>query len=104
MMDNSRIEIEPSSKIAEWLLYLKELGTNERLPWDIIYEIIFCDDVIGVIRKRFQDFTWSDPDSSYSDDVCSFIDAFVEYDNDIDRSLDQYGFNLFCERSEKHEK
>ena len=73
--------------------YLKELedkaweGSNHDVNnndvWGKLFDKVFSDEISSNIYRDFPDFTWIDLDTSYQEDVCRFIDAFIDY-ADID--------------------
>lgn len=88
---NSKIRTESPQKIAEWLQWLVKCAYNNKISWHDTYNIVFSDDVSKVIFERFDDFDYYDPDADYSDDVCAFVNSFVEYANDMN---DKQGFTF----------
>lgn len=110
MTQLNSIETAPIADIANYLEYLKETAGNacgwktddedlygcvdERAweTWKGLYEKVFSAEISGAIQKRFSDFSWSDPDATYHDDVCAFINAFVEYSK---RFRDDRGEELY---------
>ena len=47
--------------------------------WDDLYHRVFSDEVSMTIFRMFPDFDYYDPDTSYYEDVVSFINAFDKY-------------------------
>lgn len=56
---------------------------NERIigekAWSEVYGLVFSDAVSRVIYGRFPDFDPYIPDSSYEEDVVSFVQSFETY-------------------------
>ena len=44
--------------------------------WEALYDFVFSDRISGRICEILPSFTWYDPDTTYQEDVCAFIDAF----------------------------
>lgn len=52
---------------------------DEWQVWRNLYHFIFSDNISKKIYKRFPEFEYSDPDSSYYRDISAFINAFGEF-------------------------
>lgn len=91
------IEDASARQIAEYLNNLKDVARqNSRYDedsgvWAQLYDVVFSENVSKKIFKRFK-FDYYDPDTSYREDVCAFIDAFNEYAESIS---DEEGMPLF---------
>lgn len=109
MTQLNSIATAPIADIANYLKYLKEkagehCGYKSDVPgdsnysevaydtWRNLYDTVFSEQVSHAICKRFTNFDWYDPDTSYKEDVCAFIDAFIEY---ADNLTDNNGDPLF---------
>lgn len=86
------IETASVKEIAEYLDYLYNTTCNKDIIkygngleiyhsniWEKLYNKVFSDEISKAICKRFPDFDWYDPDTSYYRDVIAFIDAFKDY-------------------------
>ena len=51
--------------------------------WENIYDIIFGDEVSGVVVDAIPNFDWFNPDTTYKEDVLAFIQAFLNIATDI---------------------
>ena len=51
--------------------------------WENVYDIIFGDKVCVVVVDSIPNFDWFNPDTTYKEDVLSFIQAFIEIAKDI---------------------
>ncbi len=47
--------------------------------WENLYDKVFSEEISRQIFEEFPDFHYYDPDTTYQEDVCAFIDAFCEY-------------------------
>jgi hypothetical protein len=52
-----------------------ELECSEE-AWEALYHFVFSDRVSNKIYEILPNFEWYDPDATYREDVCAFIDAF----------------------------
>lgn len=52
--------------------------------WRPVYDIIFSEDVSGVIYTILRDFDPYIPDTTYQEDVCSFWMAFKQVFNNLE--------------------
>lgn len=68
-------------EIAYMLKGLKDQAweENDEGSWEVLYDKVFSEEIAGEIRKEFPDFGWYDPDTTYQEDVCAYINAFCEY-------------------------
>ena len=44
--------------------------------WETLYNFVFSDRISRKICEILPSFEWFDPDTTYQEDVCAFIDAF----------------------------
>lgn len=44
--------------------------------WEALYNFVFSDGISRKICEILPNFVWYDPDTTYQEDVCAFIDAF----------------------------
>lgn len=44
--------------------------------WEALYHFVFSDRVSHKICEILPSFEWYDPDATYQEDVCTFINAF----------------------------
>lgn len=44
--------------------------------WEALYNFVFSDRISLRICEILPGFEWFDPDTTYQEDVCAFIDAF----------------------------
>lgn len=65
------MEQDKTQKIYETA---KLIFTNERLTWEEKFAFIFSDNISKQVH-----FDYYDPDTSYEEDVISFMDGFDEY-------------------------
>lgn len=47
--------------------------------WENLYDKVFSEEISRRIFEEFPDFHYYDPDTTYQEDACAFIDAFCEY-------------------------
>jgi len=86
------IETSSAQEIAEYLEYLYNIARDKAFEnhhdyskmfddnaWQQLYDKVFSDEISRAICKKFPNFDWYDPDTSYYDDVCAFIEAFKKY-------------------------
>lgn len=66
----------------------------EHDAWKILYDWVFSDEISQKIFKKFPDFVYSDPDTTYYEDVEAFVSAFREYANE--KHNEQTWSLLFC--------
>ena len=45
--------------------------------WERLYHFVFSDKISRVVYNIIPDFDWYDPDTTYQEDVCAFIGAFL---------------------------
>ena len=45
--------------------------------WERLYNFVFSDKISRVVYSIIPDFNWYDPDTTYQEDVCAFIGAFL---------------------------
>lgn len=83
-----KIEDASPKQIAEYLNHLKEVAeknsswNEDAGVWRELYDVVFSVNVSQKIFDRFR-FEYYDPDTSYREDVCAFINAFNEYAQSI---------------------
>ena len=90
------IETSSAQEIAEYLEYLYNIARDKALEnhptyskmyddnaWEKLYHKVFSEEISRVIYKRFPNFDWYDPDTSYYEDVNAFIEAFKNYAKNI---------------------
>lgn len=65
--------------IAYIIKDIKNQARREEATWEEVYDKIFSEKISQQIFEEFPDFHYSDPDTSYQEDVCAFVDAFCEY-------------------------
>ena len=72
--------------IAHYLKNLEDVAWKESNHdpdnievWGELYNKVFSDKIAQNIYKSFPDFSWLDLDTSYQEDVCHFIDGFIDY-------------------------
>ena len=65
--------------IAYIIKDIKNQAWREEATWEEVYDKIFSEEISQQIFEEFPDFHYSDPDTSYQEDVCTFVDAFCEY-------------------------
>ena len=86
------IETSSAQEIAEYLEYLYNIARDKALEnhpnyikiyddevWEKLYHKVFSEEISRVIYKKFPNFDWYDPDTSYYEDVNAFIEAFKNY-------------------------
>ena len=86
------IETSSAQEIAEYLEYLYNIARDKALEnhpnyikiyddevWEKLYHKVFSEEISRVIYKKFLNFDWYDPDTSYYEDVNAFIEAFKNY-------------------------
>ena len=91
------IETSSAQEIAEYLDYLYNIARNKDIIkysngveihdsniWENLYDKVFSDEIFKAICKKFPNFDWYDPDTSYYEDVKAFIEAFKNYAKNID--------------------
>ena len=93
-MENNKVSLETASPlvISEYLQSLLdkayEIESNdpnkddcnyENPVWVRLFNTVFSDEICGIIYKRFPDFKAYIPDTTYGEDVCSFIEEFKNY-------------------------
>ena len=66
-------------EIAYIIKDIKNQAWREEATWEEVYDKIFSEKISQQIFEEFPDFHYSDPDTSYQEDVCAFVDAFCEY-------------------------
>ena len=66
-------------EIAYIIKDIKNQAWREEATWQEVYDKIFSEKISQQIFEEFPDFHYSDPDTSYQEDVCAFVDAFCEY-------------------------
>lgn len=83
------IETSSPNEIAHYLKSLKDIAYNKACAdssvknssdssvWEKLYNFVFSEEISHVIVRRFN-FSWYDPDTTYYEDVTSFIDQFCE--------------------------
>ncbi len=54
-------------------------GDTDSEVWEELYDKVFSEEISRQIYEEFQDFSYYDPDTTYHEDVCAFINAFCEY-------------------------
>ncbi len=54
-------------------------GDINNKVWEELYDKVFSKEISRQIFNDFPDFNYSDPDTTYQEDVCAFITAFCEY-------------------------
>ena len=82
------IETSSAQEIAEYLQYLYNIARDKALEnhptyskmyddnaWEKLYHKVFSEEISRVIYKRFPNFDWFDPYTSYYEDVNTFIEA-----------------------------
>lgn len=78
------IKSAPAKRIAEYLNHLYDLayeksnGDDDEI-WTSLFNAVFRPEVSGVIYEKYPDFNPYIPDTSYQEDVCSFIFEFDRY-------------------------
>ena len=90
------IETASAQEIAEYLEYLYNIVRDKAfeshhdyskifddIAWQKLYNKVFSDEISRAICKRFPNFDWYDPDTSYYEDVNAFIEAFENYAKNI---------------------
>lgn len=65
--------IESRVDTATW--YITPEWTDD--DWKRLYSFVFSDRISGVVYSIIPDFDWYDPDTTYQEDVCAFIGAFL---------------------------
>lgn len=93
-MKNNKVSLENASPlvISKYLESLLdkayEIESNdpnkndsnyENPVWMRLFNTVFSDEICGIIYKRFPDFKPYIPDTTYGEDVCSFIEEFKNY-------------------------
>ena len=86
------IETSSAQEIAEYLEYLYNIARDKALEnhpnyikiyddevWEKLYHKVFSEEISRVIYKKFPNFDWYDPDTSYYEDVNACIEAFKNY-------------------------
>lgn len=87
----NNIESASPKQISAYLNSLKDIAienstfSEDAGVWADLYDIVFSENVSRKIFKRFK-FDYYDPDASYREDVCAFIDAFDEYAKNIEET------------------
>ena len=73
-------------EIAEYLKNLKDEAwvkcngdPDDVEVWRELYDKVFSPTCSGFIYKEWPDFEWLDLDTSYQEDVCNFINDFIDY-------------------------
>jgi len=95
------IETASAQEIAEYLEYLYNIARDKAFEnnhdyskiyddtaWEKLYHKVFSDEISRIICKRFPNFDWYDPDTSYYEDVNAFIEAFKKYAKNINNEND----------------
>lgn len=90
------IETSSAQEIAEYLEYLYNIARDKAFEnhhdyskiyddnaWEKLYHKVFSDEISLAICKKFPNFDWYDPDTSYYEDVDAFIEAFKNYAKNI---------------------
>ena len=90
------IETTSAQEIAEYLEHLYNIARDKALEnhsnytniyddnaWEKLYNKVFSEEISRIIYKRFPNFDWYDPDTSYYEDVNAFIEAFKNYAKNI---------------------
>lgn len=54
-------------------------GDTDSEVWEKLYDKVFSEEISRQIYEEFPDFNYYDPDTTYHEDVCTFINAFCEY-------------------------
>lgn len=54
-------------------------GDTDSEVWEELYDKVFSEEISRQVFNDFPDFHYYDPDTTYQEDVCAFIDAFCEY-------------------------
>lgn len=67
--------------LSHWLSYAqrKSNGNDKDDIWRALYDTVFSDNVSTRIYELYPNFNYSDPDTTYCEDVTAFIDSFKEY-------------------------
>ena len=82
------IETANPRVIAQYLNDLLAIISNDILEmseeyeldaWKELYNFVFSEEISKKIHERFPDFHYADPDTTYQEDVITFINAFSEY-------------------------
>lgn len=58
------------------------LFTDSEEGWEALFHFVFSDRISHKICEILPNFDWFDPDTTYQEDVCAFINAF-------DREMDE---------------
>lgn len=112
------IETSSAQEIAEYLEYLYNIARNKAFEkyhdyskiykiyddntWEKLYDIVFSDEISKVIYKKFPNFEWYDPDTSYYKDVTAFIEAFKEYAKNNNENEELFpSINTYFENKDK---
>ncbi len=90
------IETSSAQEIAEYLQYLYNIARDKALEnhptyskmyddnaQEKLYHKVFSEEISRVIYKKFPNFDWYDPDTSYYEDENAFIEAFKNYAKNI---------------------
>lgn len=51
-------------------------STYSEEAWEALYHFVFSDRIVHEIWEILPSFDWFDPDTTFQEDVCAFIDAF----------------------------
>lgn len=63
------------AKVIAATEYIRPEWTDD--DWKRLYRFVFSDRISGVVYSIIPDFDWYNPDTTYQEDVCAFINAFL---------------------------
>lgn len=63
------------AKVIAVTEYMRPEWTDD--DWKRLYHFVFSDKISGVVYEIIPDFDWYYPDTTYQEDVCAFINAFL---------------------------
>ncbi len=75
----SKVEHENLTLLNTILQKANSIFDSKELEWEEKYDMIFCD---KISTRVYDLFDWYDPDTTYEEDVTSFMRAFNEYVED----------------------
>lgn len=64
--------------------YITLSNVENEDAWRALFKFVFREDVAGKIFDIVPDFDWDDPDTTYQEDVCAFINAFNKLIDEIE--------------------
>ena len=73
-----------SDMLNHWREYAdrKSEGDRDHYIWKGLYDLVFSKEISSRIYELYPDFYYTDPDTTYYEDVTAYISSFGDYANE----------------------